>query len=345
MMTYQTSKLGEWQKQEMISYTLIASSGYQVSVMNYGATLLEYVTPNHLGEWKNVVVRSRDVFDYIQNAPKWGASIGPVAGRIANGECVVNGKVLHLEKNFRGHHLHGGCTGFDQTFFEVESIENHRVVFYTYRPDAWGNYPGPLHTWITYTLAESGELTIQFRMKSEQDTIVNPTNHSYFNLSGDFTTPIYTSKVMIQATKLAQVDDDGLPTGQLKSPLVMDKLQTGDFIENILQEEPFASKGGIDHPFVLKNGVDWHVKLEDRNAGRQLMMKTDAPALVVYTSNGYDLSTFIEGKKPIRHIGIALEGQVLPDAIHHEHFGTIILRAGEEYFRTMTFYVSPINKS
>ena len=190
MKSYQEAILGTFQGKDMVAYTFENDLGYRLKVMTYGATVLEYVTPDKNLEFANIVV-GFDHFDaYVGNSPKYGASVGPVAGRIAKAQFELNGETYQLEVNNAENCNHSGSTGWDSAIFQVEEVTNEGVTFYTERVDGTGGFPGNLKVWVSYALTEIGELEVSYQVQTDKDTLVNPTNHSYFNLSGDFSQPI-----------------------------------------------------------------------------------------------------------------------------------------------------------
>ena len=330
--------VGKYHEKEVKKYVITSQSGYQLSVLNYGATIIEFLTPDKLGQFKNIIVASDDVTDYFDNAPKWGAAIGPVAGRIGNGQVTLEGVHYQLEQNLLGHHLHGASVGFSEMIFSVFECSASSITFYGEKADGLGHYPGNMKIWITYSLNETGTLTIDYRITTDKTTIVNPTNHSYFNLTGNFSETIHDHKLQMAAISLAEVDNTGLPTGNLQSTNpTLTLLRQGGYLCDIFQLDPFKKTGGIDHPFVLEDKKSSKVILSEEISGRTISVMTTSPAIVIYSSNGYDDKTFLNGEKPIVHNGIALETQILPDAIHHKGFGSIVLKGGET-FRTQTIY-------
>ena len=190
MKHYQKYRFGQLDGQDVEAYRLENDLGYQLSVMTYGATILEYVTPDKQDQFANIVLGFDNFDAYVGNSPKYGASIGPVAGRIAGASFDLNGETYHLEANNGANCNHSGSTGWDSALFSVESVTDQEITLYTERADGTGGFPGNLKIWVTYALTEAGELEISYRVETDQDTLVNPTNHSYFNLSGNFTQPI-----------------------------------------------------------------------------------------------------------------------------------------------------------
>ena len=175
MKQYQESVFGEWQNQEVRAYRFENDLGYQLSVMTYGATILEYVTPDKEDRFANIILGFDRFEDYVGNSPKYGASIGPVAGRISGASFELNGETYYLEANNGANCNHSGSTGWDSALFSVESVTDQEITLYTERADGTGGFPGNLKIWVTYGLTEDGELEIGYRVETDQDTLVNPT--------------------------------------------------------------------------------------------------------------------------------------------------------------------------
>ena len=167
MKQYQESVFGKWQNQEVRAYRLENDKGYQLSVMTYGATILEYVTPDKEDHFTNIILGFDRFEDYVGNSPKYGASIGPVAGRIAGASFELNGETYHLEANNGTNCNHSGSTGWDSALFSVESVTDQEITLYTERADGTGGFPGNLKVWVTYGLTEDGELEIAYRVETD----------------------------------------------------------------------------------------------------------------------------------------------------------------------------------
>ena len=177
MKSYRESIFGKLGSQEILTYTFENDQGYRLIVMNYGATVVQYVTPDKDNHFDNIVVGFVQFEDYIGNSPKHGASIGPVAGRIAGAAFELNGQTFQLEANNGLNCNHSGSSGWDSSVFEVEEVSNDGLTFYTERTDGTGGFPGNLKIWVSYTLTEKGKLEISYQVQTDQDTLVNPTNH------------------------------------------------------------------------------------------------------------------------------------------------------------------------
>lgn len=340
MKHYQKYLFGQLDGQDVEAYRLENDLGYQLSVMTYGATILEYVTPDKQDQFANIVLGFDNFDAYVGNSPKYGASIGPVAGRIAGASFELNGQTYHLEANNGANCNHSGSTGWDSALFSVESVTDQEITLYTERADGTGGFPGNLKIWVTYGLTEAGELEISYRVETDQDTLVNPTNHSYFNLSGNFTQPINDHVFQINHQGLYPIHPDGVPlhTVDKESPIVQ-HLYQAMLLEDLFKDSDPQIRlvEGLDHPFALPEGHENAGFLYHQPSGRFLTFKSEAPVLVVYSANFVDDAVYLEGKSMVQHNGLALEFQIVPDAIHSDQAEKVILKAGQ-VFTSKTSY-------
>ena len=340
MKHYQKYLFGQLDGQDVEAYRLENDLGYQLSVMTYGATILEYVTPDKHDQFANIVLGFDNFDAYVGNSPKYGASIGPVAGRIAEASFELNGQTYHLEANNGANCNHSGSTGWDSALFSVESVTDQEITLYTERADGTGGFPGNLKIWVTYSLTEAGELEISYRVETDQDTLVNPTNHSYFNLSGNFTQPINDHVFQINHQGLYPIHPDGVPlhTVDRESPIVQ-HLYQAMLLEDLFKDSDPQIRlvEGLDHPFSLPEGHEYAGVFYQQPTGRFLTFKSEAPALVVYSANFVDETVHLQGKPMVQHNGLALEFQTVPDAIHSDQAEKVILRAGQ-VFTSKTSY-------
>lgn len=343
MKSYQEAILGTFQGKDMVAYTFENDLGYRLKVMTYGATVLEYVTPDKNLEFANIVV-GFDHFDaYVGNSPKYGASVGPVAGRIAKAQFELNGETYQLEVNNAENCNHSGSTGWDSAIFQVEEVTNEGVTFYTERVDGTGGFPGNLKVWVSYALTEIGELEVSYQVQTDKDTLVNPTNHSYFNLSGDFSQPIDNCVLQLNTLGVFPIAPDGVPAKMSDSERDFVKdLMKGVAFKDIFanQDEQIQIVSGLDHPFALNKQEDRAGSLYDPKSGRFLTFKTSAPCLVTYSANFVDDTVILNGHPMIQHNGLALETQALPDAIHSDLKADVILKASEIFTSTTIYHAT-----
>lgn len=334
MKAYTERVFGNVEGEDVLAYRFETDGGYQLEVMTYGATILRYVAPDKAGNFANVILGFDDFDSYVGNSPKHGASVGPVAGRIAGATFELNGKTYDLEVNNASNCNHSGSTGWDSSLFEVEEVSDHGLTLYTERTDGTGGFPGNLKIWISYHLEETGAYETIYKVTTDQDTLVNPTNHSYFNLSGDFTQTIDRHVFQLNTEGIYSIAPDGVPA---KTPEanrdVVKHIYNGTLLKDIFAEEDeqIQLASGLDPPFALPAGHDNAGFLYDQNSGRFLLFKTEAPCFVVYTANFVDESVIIGGQPMLQHNGIALEAQALPDAIHSDLKGQVILKAGQTF--------------
>jgi aldose 1-epimerase len=309
-------------------YTLRNNRGFEVSVTSYGGAITSLKTPG------DIVLGFETLDEYVRNPRYFGALIGRHANRIARGRFSLNGVEYQLPCNNGANHLHGGFNGFDKRDWTVREDDNTLHLTY-FSKDGEEGYPGNLSAFVDYTLRDN-ELRIDYRATTDRDTIVNLTNHSYFNLRGAGT--ILDHELTLNADHFTPVSEDLIPTGEIKSvegtPWDFRKAKA---IGSELEDVP----GGYDHNFVLR---DWDAtlrlaaRLYEPTSGRALEILTTEPGIQFYSGNFLD-GSFI-GKNGIayeKYTGLCLEPQHFPDAPNHPNFPSTVLRSGEEY-RHQTIY-------
>ncbi|RXJ02065.1 galactose mutarotase [Anaerobacillus alkaliphilus] len=333
--------------QEVTLYTLTNNQGMIVSVLNYGCIITKIIVPDNKGSFENVVLGFDKLEDYIEHSPFFGAICGRVAGRIGKGEFDLNGKIYTLAKNDGENHLHGGIHGFDKVLWDAKvKDEELTVQFSRTSPDGEEGYPGNLEMKVTYQLTNENELIITYHGTSDEDTLVNVTNHSYFNLSGDLKDDVLHHELQLKSNAFIELGDDLIPTGQIldvddtpfdfrKGRKILDGVNSSDH-QNILVGN------GYDHPFMLSHNNQQEIVLTEPMSGRKLIIETDEPSVVVYSGNMLQENTQVYGVQSRKHLGICLETQGPPDAIHHEQFPTMTLKKGEEYVRSTKYTFSTI---
>ena len=313
-------------------YTLSNASGFEVSITDYGGAITSLKTPDRHGNLGDIVLGFKTLDDYVHNPRYFGALIGRHANRIANGQFSLNGNTYNLPQNNGANHLHGGFNGFDKRVWTAREDGNKLHLSYLSR-DGEENYPGNLNAFVDYTLLDS-ELRIEYRATTDRDTIVNLTNHSYFNLRGEGT--ILDHELTINADSFTPVTQELIPTGEIRSvegtPM--------DFRKS----KPIGlriDKVQYDHNFVL-NGWDGSLRLAARLheplSGRTLEVLTTEPGIQFYSGNFLDGS--IIGRNGVaypKYAGLCLEPQHFPDAPNHPNFPSTVLRPGEEYNHTTVY--------
>ncbi|WP_455661168.1 aldose epimerase family protein [Pradoshia sp.] len=323
---------------EVIQFSFTTEKGMTMKCINYGCIITDLIVPGRNGNKDNVVLGFDTLEDYIKHSPFFGAIVGRVAGRIAGGSFTLNGDAYQLPKTQSGNTLHGGVKGFDKVVWDYEMVERGSAagVEFTYiSSDGEEGFPGNLQVKTTYLLDETGSLEISYEARSDQDTIVNLTNHSYFNLSGDLNKKILNHTLQLKSSSFLELGNDLIPTGEIipvdGTPFdFRDKAAVSQGMHGENPQNKLAG-GGYDHPFCLDRHFEEEIVLEDTESGRKLVVETDQPGVVIYTCNQYEGDYSIRGVKPHDHMAICLETQGYPDAIHKPHFPSIILKKDDMY--------------
>lgn len=309
----------------------------EVQVTNYGCTILKILVKDQDGIIRDVVLGHPDVETYHQKDGAYlGALVGRVANRIAKGEFELNGKKYHLAINNGPNTLHGGIEGFSYQLFDY-TIQDDAVVFHYLSVDGEEGFPGNLDLQATYTLLDNG-LNIKYFATSDQDTIINITNHSYFNLSGE-PCDIGNHELMIHADHMACVDQDGLYNGTIK------EVKGTPFDFNVptlindhihLEDEQLTIGRGYDHPMIFNQDHD-QVQLYCPQTGIELTVSTTLPQAQIYSANYLVGQIDKYGKEMNFRNAICIETQNMPDSIHQEENPTVILKKGEVYEESTSY--------
>jgi len=340
--------LGNMEGREVYQYTLQNDNGVEVSCIEYGCAITGIVTPDRKGTCENIVLGFGQLESYRQNSAYFGVVAGRVAGRIANAEFSLAGKRYQLANNDGSNHLHGGIKGFGHASWTgevLDSMEEPGICFSYESPDGEDGYPGRLRMQVSYTLNNCNEFVIRYQGKSDQMTLLNPTNHTYFNLSGDQKRDILQHELTIKSDRFLELNHQLLPTGRvLPVDDTMFDFRRGQRIEEGVRSrdsQNVLAGHGYDHPFILNAGDGNKIILYEQESGRCLTMETDAVGVVLYTGNQLTEEIKVYGKPARRYLGLCLETQGLPDAIHHPEFPSCVLKAGELFssFTKYTFAV------
>jgi len=320
-------------------FTLTNNRGMEVRVINYGGIITTIKVPDRDGILGDVVVGHDTLEGYLNRSRFFGALIGRYANRLAGGRFTLNGVEYTLAINNGVNHLHGGVKGFDKVIWHAADTDQGLRLTYISK-DGEENYPGNLRVNVTYSLTEVNELRIEYEAATDQETIINLTNHSYFNLAGSGT--ILDHELMIEADAFTPVDQALIPIGEIRSvkdtpmdfrsPTAIRRL-----IGNGDEQLRFAG-GGYDHNFVLRGVAESFRKattLYDPKTGRLLEVSTTQPGLQFYSGNFLDGSIIGKGGRAyVKYSGCCLETQHFPDSPNHPNFPSTVLRPGEEYRHT-----------
>lgn len=303
----------------------------EVVVSNYGCTIIKVIMADKNGHKDDVVLGYDDFTQYQTLDAYLGALVGRVANRIKAGQFSLNGQDYHLAVNNGPNHLHGGIKGFSYQVFDYTIEDEHTLKLHYLSKDGEEGYPGDLDLTVTYTLKDD-TLTAHYQATSSADTLINITNHSYFNLSGHKEN-IYQHTLQIHASQFACVDSDGLTTGELKDVegTPFDFRQPALIGERVEQDDEQLKIGkGFDHPFLFDTQSN-QVILTHEPTGRQLIVSTTLPQAQIYTANYLDGRLGKYGERYYARDAACIETQNMPDAIHLEEHPTTLLKKGETY--------------
>lgn len=330
--------------EQVFEYILKNKNNFTVKILNYGGIIREILAPDKDGNFENIVLGFDNIEDYEEKSPYFGCIVGRIAGRISNAKFKIDNQEYILSKNDGNNNIHGGYKSFSKVIWDTEEIITEDSIGVRMRylsEDKEEGFPGNMKTQVVYMLNDNDELTIKYEAVSDKKTIINLTNHTYFNLSGDLKKNILNHNLTIDANKVIYVDEKIIPTGKIEnvSNGVFDFTKSkkiGKDIKNL--EKQLINCGGYDHPLIFNESNKFKIKLEDKKSGRCMYIDTDQPVVVVYTSNqmGKDLK-LIGGKVSEKNLGVCLETQDYPDAINKKEFPTKIYNANEMY-QTYTRY-------
>ncbi|MGH9395269.1 MAG: aldose epimerase family protein [Terriglobia bacterium] len=330
-------------------YTLTSRKGMQVGITNYGARIVSIITPDRHGKMADVVLGFDNLKGYLGNDPFFGAIVGRYGNRIAKGKFKLDGVEYHLAINNGPNSLHGGLVGFDKKVWTAHELSQaHPALALTYlSKNGEEGYPGDLHVKVVYTLENDNALRIDYTATTDKDTVLNLTNHSYFNLSGQGSGSILNEVLMINADRFTPTDNTQIPTGEIRSVkgTPFDFLQPtviGARINENKQQLKFAK--GYDDNWVLNRkgpGLALAARVVDPASGRVLECFTTQPGVQFYTANFLDGSIHGKGGKVYGYrSAFTLETQHYPDSPNHANFPTTELKPGQTYRETTVFKFS-----
>jgi len=328
-------------------YSLHNSKGMEVQITNYGGIVVSLKVPDRNGKFADVVLGFDSLDDYLKKHPYFGALIGRYGNRIGGAQFKLNGILYPLAKNDGTNHLHGGMIGFDKAVWKAKPVagrEASALELSYLSKDGEEGYPGNLSSKVTYTLSDDNALRIDYEATTDKDTVVNLTNHSYFNLEGQGNGDILNHEITIAADHFTPVNSGLIPTGELRpvAGTPFDFREPHKIGERIAADDEQLRLGkGYDHNFVLK-GADGNLRLAaqvtEPRSGRILQVYTTEPGVQFYCGNFLDGSLHGKGGKVYqRRYGFCLETQHFPDSPNKPGFPSTLLHPGSTY-RTSTVY-------
>ena len=332
-------------------YTLTNSRGMEVKILDYGGILQSIRVPDRHGRMANVTLGFDNIADYETKSPYFGCITGRYANRIANGEFQLNGTTYHLPINNPPNSLHGGTVGFDKHVWAATPVQSRHSVGLELRftsPNGDQGYPGRLANKVTYTLTNRNEIRMDYRARlvgnSPLKTVINLTNHAYWNLAGEGSSDIYGHKLTLKASHYTPVDPTLIPTGAIDpvagTPMDFTRSTAiGARIRNGFEQLVIGR--GYDHNWVLDrhgSGLELAARVVEPRSGRVLEVITDQPGIQFYSGNFLD-GTLVgtSGRMYRQGDGFALETQHYPDSPNHSNFPSTVLAPGERY-QTTTIY-------
>ena len=341
-----TSVIGKAKNgKDIVAVEITNKNGMKAVALNYGANLKNLYVPDARGEAVDVVLGFANINDYEKNDCFYGSTVARCANRIGGASFTLNGKTYNLDKNDGNNNLHSGYDTLARKVWDIKKTAISSVTFSYSSPDMDMGFPGAMELEVTYELTASNALKISYKGISNQDTIFNPTNHSYFNLNGQDGSTILSHKLMIDADTFTWADSESIPDGTIKkvfsTPMdFTSPMPIGDRVDRDYDQLNFA--GGYDHNYCLNqkkiidefstktNPVYFAARLENEDGSRIMEVYTDLPGIQLYAGNFMDENEVSKsGKKFVKRGGVALETQYFPNAINVDSFVSPILKAGE----------------
>lgn len=330
-------------------YTLNSGNGLIVQVTNFGLRIVSIWTPDKNGKYDDVAVGYENIDRYLNNQGErfLGPVVGRYANRIAKGKFTLDGKEYQLPINNNGQTLHGGLKGLDMVVWTVEKASDKSIDFSYVSPDGEEGFPGEVKIHVNYSVTDDNELKITYEATTDKPTVLNLSNHAFFNLKGEANGTITDHELFIDADKITPVDSVLIPTGEITlvegTPFDFRKATAiGERIN--LENEQLKNGLGYDLNWVLNkktSGVELAATLYEPNSGRVMEVYTDQPGIQFYSGNFFDGKTNGKYNKPIKYReAVALETQKFPDSPNHENFPSTRLNPGETYKQTCTYKFS-----
>ena len=322
-------------------FTIQNDKGMEIKVSDYGATLVQVRVPDKEGRLLDVVLGYDDVQGYEAGNAFFGATIGRVANRIGNGEFRLGGRTYELTRNDGQNTLHGGRDFYNKRIWKTGETQEDHVEFLMDSPSGDQGFPGNVKISVTYTLTKDNEVKIHYRAVPDADTLMNLTNHSYFNLSGHASGTVLDQEVMLYADAYARADSQSIPTGEIVqvsgTPMDFRQLKpVGAEIEEAYEALEFGK--GYDHNWVLNgNGYRKAAFMRSKESGIAMEVYTDLPGMQFYTANFVDHEKGKAGAVYNMRQAACFETQYFPDAVHKDHFEGPEVKAGEVYETTTAY--------
>ena len=342
-----TQSFGSFDGKDVSLYTLTNKKGDVLKLSNYGAVIVEIIVPDRNGKKENVTLGYDNFDGYVNGDPYFGKVVGQYANRIARGKFTLDGVDYTLAINNPPNALHGGPTGWHSRVWDAQVLKNtdFPAIRFTYnKPDMEEGFPGNVVAEVVYTWTDNDEIILDYKVTTDKKTIVNITNHAYFNLHGAGVGDILDHEAVIRASSFTPVDSTLIPTGEIRpvegTPF---DFRTPHLIgERIgMDYDQLKLGGGYDHNFVLDNAEEVDAMVYDPSTGRVLEVLTDQPGVQLYTGNFLNGTQTGHGGKVYNYrSGFCLETQHFPDSPNQAAFPSVILMPEEPFLSSTTFRFS-----
>ncbi|MEN7548017.1 aldose epimerase family protein [Rapidithrix thailandica] len=346
---------GTIEGKEVTLFTLQNSQGMKVKITNYGGIISQLWVPDKEGQLEDVVLGFDHLEDYLKGSPYFGAIVGRYGNRIAKGQFELDGELYSLATNDGSNHLHGGKKGFDKVLWDAEYLvdeKNVKLLLSYHSIDGEEGYPGNLSVKVVYTLTDENALKIEYYATTDKKTIVNLTNHSYFNLKGAGKGDILEHQLTIYASKFSPVNQELIPTGELQpvEGTAFDFRKAVAVGARIQKEDTQLKFGrGYDHNFVLNRTGEQLFEaatVVEPVSGRKMQVFTSEPGVQFYSGNFLDGSLTGKDQRVYEHrYGFCLETQHFPDTPNQPGFPSVILEPGQTYQSTTVYKFSLANEN
>lgn len=320
-------------------YTLKNANGMEVCITNFGARIVSIMVPDKNGQMTDVVLGFDNIEDYINVPSDFGATIGRYANRIAQGKITIDGKEIQLPQNNYGHCLHGGPTGWQYQVFKANQTDDKTIKLTVESPDGDNNFPGNVIASVTYTLTEDNAIDIQYEATTDKKTIINMTNHSYFNLNGNPSVASMDQILYLASDSITPVDSTFMTSGEMMAvagtPFDFNTPKAIEQDVTNFDNEQIKFGKGFDHNWVLRTKGDIKqvaAKLTSPITGITLEVYTDEPGVQLYTGNFLDGT--VKGKNGIvypQRASVCLETQHYPDSPNKAHWPSVVLEPRKTY--------------
>lgn len=350
-MKYSIHSFGDYNGESYEEIQITNDHGQTIGFSNLGARITRWDVPSTTGQTENIILSYADARDVFENHDfYYGATVGRVAGRIADASFDIDHKHYEVDRNDGNNQNHGGQNAMDIAKWAYTISQNNddaiAVTFDHTDPAGYNGYPGNLHVQVTHRFDNENRWTVAYKASTDEPTLCNLTNHVYFNLNGDNQAPITNHVLAVDARHYLPIRTDSIPTGEL-APVedcafdLLHGIRYSDVLGRFLDSDLHMTSG-FDHPWLLTHRHDTVASVTLPERHRKIAVATDQPNLVIYTHNADEPSHPLQSRSSSRYAGLTFETQIAPDAVHQPSFGNVILYPGETYQQNTSFTFSEV---